>query len=198
MSIHNTAPTVQRKESCCVRNGFSGSRSSRSRASPCWRSPRRSAAPKAGGTIVVEMTSDVDYIDPQLSYYGETWKLEAITACKLFNWPDKEGAAGAVATPEVAAGLPVISKDGKTYTFTIKSGFKFSNGKAVNGEELRRRVQPFREPEDAVDRRCVPRRRQGRAGRHRRQGGHDLGRQGERQQAHRPADEARAGLHRPD
>ena len=43
------------------------------------------------------MTSDVDYIDPQLSYYGETWKLEAITACKLFNWPDKEGAAGAVA-----------------------------------------------------------------------------------------------------
>jgi hypothetical protein len=23
------------------------------------------------------MTTDVDYIDPQLSYYGETWKLEA-------------------------------------------------------------------------------------------------------------------------
>lgn len=95
-----------------------------------------SAAPKAGGTIVVEMTSDVDYIDPQLSYYGETWKLEAITACKLFNWPDKEGAAGAVATPEVAAGLPVISKDGKTYTFTIKSTFKFSNGKAVTAKSF--------------------------------------------------------------
>jgi ABC-type oligopeptide transport system substrate-binding subunit len=94
------------------------------------------AAPKAGGTIVVEMSSDVDYIDPQLSYYGETWKLEAITACKLFNWPDKEGAAGAVATPEVAAGLPVISKDGKTYTFTVKNTFKFSNGKAVTAKSF--------------------------------------------------------------
>ena len=37
-------------------------------------------AAKKGGTIVVEMTTDVDYIDPQLSYYGETWKLEAATA----------------------------------------------------------------------------------------------------------------------
>ncbi len=98
------------------------------------------AAPKAsgakGGTIVVEFTSDVDYIDPQLSYYGETWKLEQAAACKLMNWPDKEGAAGAVATPEVSNGLPVVSKDGKTYTFTIKPGFKFNNGQAVTARSF--------------------------------------------------------------
>jgi len=96
------------------------------------------AAPtaKRGGTIVVEMATDVDYIDPQLSYYGETWKLEAATACKLMNWQDKEGAAGGVATPEVAAGLPVISRDGKTYTFTIKPGFRFSNGQAVTARSF--------------------------------------------------------------
>ena len=52
------------------------------------------------------------------------------------NWPDKEGAAGAVATPEVAAGLPVISRDGKTYTFTIKPGFRFSNGKPVTAKSF--------------------------------------------------------------
>ena len=64
------------------------------------------AAPTAtrGGTFVFEIATDLDYIDPQLSYYGETWKLEAATACKLMNWQDKEGAAGAVATPEVAGG----------------------------------------------------------------------------------------------
>ena len=97
-----------------------------------------SAAPRAqkGGTIVVEMSSDVDYVDPQLSYYGETWKLEQATACKLMNWPDKEGDAGTVVTPEVAAGLPVVSKDGKTYTFTIKSGYKFSNGKPVTAQSF--------------------------------------------------------------
>lgn len=89
-----------------------------------------------GGTIVVEFSSDVDYVDPQLSYYGETWKLEQAAACKLMNWPDKEGAAGAIPTPEVAAGLPVISPDGKTYTFTVKSGFKFSNGQAVTARSF--------------------------------------------------------------
>lgn len=97
-----------------------------------------SAAPtaKRGGTIVVEFTTDVDYIDPQLSYYGETWKLEAATACKLMNWQDKEGAAGAVATPEVSRGLPVVSRDGKTYTFTLKTGFRFSNGQPVNARSF--------------------------------------------------------------
>jgi ABC-type oligopeptide transport system substrate-binding subunit len=96
------------------------------------------AAPTAqrGGTVVLDMTTDVDYIDPQLSYYGETWKLEGATACKLMNWPDKEGAAGAVATPEVSQGLPLVSKDGKTYTFTIKQGFRFSNGKPVTAKSF--------------------------------------------------------------
>ena len=93
-------------------------------------------AAKRGGTIVLDISTDVDYIDPQLSYYGETWKLEAATACKLMNWQDKEGAAGAVATPEVSAGLPVISRDGKTYTFTIKPGFRFSNGQAVTARSF--------------------------------------------------------------
>jgi hypothetical protein len=101
---------------------------------------------KRGGTIVLDMTTDVDYIDPQLSYYGETWKLEATTACKLMNWPDKEGAAGAVATPEVSQGLPLVSKDGKTYTFTIRKGFRFSNGKPVNAQSFVDAINRFANP----------------------------------------------------
>ena len=101
---------------------------------------------KKGGTFVMEESSDVDYIDPQLSYYGETWKLEQATACKLMNWPDKQGADGTVVTPEVAAGLPVISKDGKTYTFTIKSGYKFSNGKTVNAQSYVDAINRFANP----------------------------------------------------
>ncbi|HEX3292086.1 MAG TPA: ABC transporter substrate-binding protein [Gaiella sp.] len=101
---------------------------------------------KRGGTIVLDMTTDVDYIDPQLSYYGETWKLEATTACKLMNWPDKEGSAGAVATPEVAQGLPLVSKDGKTYTFTIRKGFRFSNGKPVTAQSFADAINRFANP----------------------------------------------------
>src|SRR6476620_1183714 len=106
------------------------------------------AAPSAqrGGTVVVDMTTDVDYIDPQLSSSGETWKLEGATACKLMNWPDKEGAAGAVATPEVSQGLPLVSKDGRTYTFTIHKGFRFSNGKPVTAKSFADAFNRFANP----------------------------------------------------
>ena len=33
--------------------------------------------------------------------------------------------------PHAAAGLPLVSRDGKTYTFTVKNGFRFSDGKPV-------------------------------------------------------------------
>ena len=92
---------------------------------------------KKGGTVVVELDTDIDYNDPQLTYYTPSWQLQYATACKLFNWPDKEGAAGGALTPEVSAGQPVVSKNGKTYVFTIKSGFKFSNGQAVTAQSFK-------------------------------------------------------------
>jgi peptide/nickel transport system substrate-binding protein len=107
------------------------------------------ATAKTGGTFVYELATDVDYTDPQLSYYNPSWQLEFATACKLFNWPDKEGAAGGVVTPEVAAGLPVISKDGKTYTFTIKPGFKFSNGQAVTAQSFKSAMERLANPKMA-------------------------------------------------
>jgi ABC-type transport system substrate-binding protein len=49
------------------------------------------------------------------------WRL-----LKLLNYPDKAGLAGSELVPEVAQSLPARSADGKTYTFTIRSGFRFS------------------------------------------------------------------------
>ena len=77
------------------------------------------------------MNSDVDYTDPQLTYYQPSWEMQYVTACKLFNYPDKEAPLGGQVQPEVSAGMPIVSKDGKTYTFTIRSGYRFSNGEPL-------------------------------------------------------------------
>ena len=131
-------------------------------------------AAKKGGTIVVEMTTDVDYIDPQLSYYGETWKLEAATACKLLNWPDKEGRRGAVGDARGRGG-PAADLDRRQDLHVHDPlGLPLLERQGRNGQELRGRVQPLREPEDAVDRRPVPRHHPGRPGGDRRQGEHGL------------------------
>jgi ABC-type oligopeptide transport system substrate-binding subunit len=81
---------------------------------------------KKGGTARFNLATDTDYVDPALAYYQISWQLEYATCAKLLNYPDKAGAAGSQLQPEVAESLPTVSADGKTYTFTVRSGFKFS------------------------------------------------------------------------
>ena len=85
-----------------------------------WRAPSGQA--KKGGTFVVELSTDIDYIDPQLDYLSSGWEIQYAVGCKLFNYPDKLGDAGSQLTPEAAVGAPIVSKDGKTYTFRIRPG----------------------------------------------------------------------------
>ena len=75
-------------------------------------------------------------MDPQLDYYAPGWELSYATACKLFNYPDKEGAAGSQVVPEVAAGFPTITNRGTTYLFTIRRGFRFNTGEAVTARSF--------------------------------------------------------------
>jgi len=87
---------------------------------------------KTGGTLNFNFSgSDFDSTDPSIAYGVQSWQLEYSTALKLYNYPDKPKPLGGKIQPEGAAGFPVISKNGKTYTITVKSGYKFSDGKAV-------------------------------------------------------------------
>jgi ABC-type oligopeptide transport system substrate-binding subunit len=91
-----------------------------------------SKSTKTGGTMKLNMSAtDVDFSDPSLAYGVISWEIEYATALKLYNYPDKAAPEGGKIQPEAAAGFPVISKDGKTYSITVKPGFKFSDGKPV-------------------------------------------------------------------
>ena len=54
------------------------------------------------------------------------------TCARLMNHPDKPPPEGLRLVPEVAAAFPRVSSDGKTYTFTLRSGFRFSDGTPVH------------------------------------------------------------------
>jgi peptide/nickel transport system substrate-binding protein len=90
--------------------------------------PSRGA--KKGGVFRVAIPGASVQIDPQLLYVSTGWWLEYATAAKLLNYPDKRGQAGGLLRPEVASGHR-ISKDGTTYTFRIRKGFRFSDGTPV-------------------------------------------------------------------
>jgi peptide/nickel transport system substrate-binding protein len=84
-----------------------------------------------GGTLRVDSRSDFDYIDPALAYFSHSWQLQNATQLKLLGFPDVDGPAGSRLRAEAATGLPRVTNGGKTYTFTVKKGFRFSNGQPV-------------------------------------------------------------------
>ena len=90
--------------------------------------PRRRADEGGeGGILRVETASDVDSLDPALAYATTVgWQIEYATCAKLVNYPDESGAAGARLSPELAEELPRPTDGGRTYTFRIRSGFRFS------------------------------------------------------------------------
>jgi peptide/nickel transport system substrate-binding protein len=99
-----------------------------------------------GGTLRIDLSSDFDYIDSSLAYFTHSWQLQNATQLKLLSFPDTEGAAGRRVVPDAAEGLPKVSDKGKTYTFTIKRGFKFSDGSAVTSANFAAAIKRALDP----------------------------------------------------
>src|SRR3954471_22100850 len=100
-----------------------------------------------GGTLNVDLFTDVDYTDPALDYLSTGWEIEYSTCLKLMNYPDANGAKGSQLTPEAAAGFPKVSSGGKVYDFTVNAGFtKFSNGQAVTAANFKAAIDRDADP----------------------------------------------------
>jgi ABC-type transport system substrate-binding protein len=98
-----------------------------------------SAEANKGGTLRLNMAdADFDFVDPQLAYRTDDWSMIYPTSMPLVGFEEKSGAAGAQLTPQAATAFPTVSKDGRTYTFHIRPGLKFSNGSLVTAASYQR------------------------------------------------------------
>jgi ABC-type oligopeptide transport system substrate-binding subunit len=102
---------------------------------------------KTGGTLNVDLTTDIDYTDPALSYLSTGWELEYATCLKLVNYPDLNGPRSSQLIPEAAAGFPKVSNNGKTYDFTVNASFtKFSDGSPVTAASFKAAIDRIADP----------------------------------------------------
>lgn len=112
---------------------------------------REAAAGKApeGGTFRISFAppEQLDHVDPALSNTQAGWSVLDTTCAPLMAYPDKPAPAAFRIVPEVAAGYPAVSRDGKTYTFTLKSGFRFSDGSPVRASAFARAINRALAPE---------------------------------------------------
>ena len=115
--------------------------------------------------------TDVDFSDPSLAYGTFVVADRVRDRSQALQLPGQARAPlGSQIQPEAAAGFPMVSKDGKTYTITVRTGLKLSATARRHRGELRLRDQPALNPTMQSPARDVhPRHRRG-AGRHRRQG----------------------------
>src|SRR5580765_847242 len=101
------------------------------------------ARPQAGGIFNISLVPQIgsfDNVDPALSFTPASWALLDTTCARLMTYPDKPPPAGYRAVPEVAVGFPKVSRDLRTFTFTLRKGFRFSDGKPVQASAFARAI----------------------------------------------------------
>jgi peptide/nickel transport system substrate-binding protein len=100
-----------------------------------------------GGTLRVNVTgTDLGSLDPAINYDTDGGQLLYATCAKLVNYPDLPAPRGSVVEPEVASGMPTVSRDGRTYTFRVSSEFRFSNGAPVRAADFEYTIRRVLDP----------------------------------------------------
>jgi peptide/nickel transport system substrate-binding protein len=87
-------------------------------------------APPAGspGGVLRVVGTGPFWTDPALTtiYNAEVLQMIYETCAGLLTYPDRAAPDGTRLVPDVAQALPTVSADGRTYTFIVRSGFRFS------------------------------------------------------------------------
>jgi peptide/nickel transport system substrate-binding protein len=78
----------------------------------------------------------IDYLDPGLSYTVEGWGIMWNVYLPLIGYTHANGPDGATIIPYLAKALPTVSADGKTYSFVLKSGLKYSDGTPIKASDF--------------------------------------------------------------
>jgi peptide/nickel transport system substrate-binding protein len=96
---------------------------------------------KQGGSITIAQTSQPDYLDPALSYTVNGWEPMWLVYTPPITYKRAEGEEGTELIPGVAEELPKVSKDGKTVTFTMRKGLKFSDGTPLKASDFEHTIK---------------------------------------------------------
>ncbi len=93
--------------------------------------PAPTQDPRIGGTAVLSLAAEPDTLDIQKSSSGSSDAIMALVGAQLLTRDPKTGEV----VPYLAESYKV-SEDGKTLTFTLKDGVKFSDGTPLTADDF--------------------------------------------------------------
>ncbi|MGW0808314.1 ABC transporter substrate-binding protein [Nonomuraea sp. NPDC002799] len=110
--------------------------SSGTAAAPAQEQPA-AAEQHRGGTLKLLAKAGDGTLDPQINYSNGNWQAFQALYDGLLAFKKVGGEASYQLTPDLAAAMPQLGPDGKSYTFTLRKGVKFSNGDAVTVDDVK-------------------------------------------------------------
>ena len=95
---------------------------------------------KTGGTLKLAASSDCDSLDPARTYYGWCWNIQRLFTRSLVGYSQVNGTDFKIA-PDLATSLGEHNADFTTWTYKLKPGLKWSNGKPITPMDVKYGVE---------------------------------------------------------
>jgi len=89
------------------------------------------SGPQKGGEMIVAYKDDLATLDPAIGYDWTNWPAIKMVFDGLLDYD-----SGTTIQPRLAEALPQISADGLVYTFKIRKGVKFQNGRELVADDV--------------------------------------------------------------
>jgi ABC-type transport system substrate-binding protein len=106
--------------------------------------PAAAGEPQRGGAMTVVYKDDLATLDPAIGYDWTNWPAIKLVFDGVLDYDDTTGIV-----PKLAESLPTISDDGLVYTFKLRPGVKFQNGRELTADDVVYSITRVLNPETA-------------------------------------------------
>ena len=93
--------------------------------------PGGATTTQKGGEMIVAYKDDLATLDPAIGYDWTNWPAIKLVFDGLLDYD-----SGTTIQPRIAESLPEVSADGLTYTFKVRKGVKFHNGRELTADDV--------------------------------------------------------------
>lgn len=94
-----------------------------------------------GGTLRMAKAGDWDSLDPANTYYAYSWNFVRLYGRSLVSFDSKPGADSGKLVPDLAEELGKSSDGAKTWTYKLREGLKFEDGKEITSADVKYAVE---------------------------------------------------------
>jgi len=100
-------------------------------AAPTTENAGAAGAPQKGGSLIIAYKDDLATLDPAIGYDWTNWPAIKMVFDGLLDYD-----SGTTLKPRIAEAMPTVSEDGTVYTFKLRKGVKFSNGRELTADDV--------------------------------------------------------------